>query len=309
MSKYNFTVLYPKGFYAQIKGNYGKNVMTNEQLERCNHKISNILIKHSNNIPDQSVNITLDELFLIFTKIIKKYKEVEKSFLAINEIYNELSKEIAKNLKDTELNLILTNSLKRLDGTKGRTIILPNGGYDTYIPILKETKKHLLFLFNKFVKCPDTDIIIFEDKALFSHLFAIIIHYLQTDDTGRITDCTNLIKMITLLELLLKKKYKPILDSALNNMLLQSPLPFSTLEKNLEKNNDSDSGSDDEWDKDDFEPYLSPELNQKLISEQTPNPIPEPVPTSSLIPNFKVITECCDKSETEDEDEPENWDD
>ena len=265
MTKYKFNVLYPKGFYEMITVVSSKNPITNEQFESFNRITSNIKPKISNNISEEIVIISLEELFIIFEIIIKKYKEIENSFLAINEIYKEITIEISKKQINTEINLVLTKLLKRLDGTKGRTVLIPNKGYcDKYIPILKETKKHLLFLFNKFLKCPDTDIIIFEDKILFIQLFAIIIHYFQTDksyNTGKINDCTELIKMITLLELLIKKQYKPILESALNNMLSDSPLPFSI----LEKNNESDSEPDDEWDQEDFDPFVPELIKPELI--------------------------------------------
>jgi hypothetical protein len=320
MSKYNFKVVYPKGFLELTTASSTRNPLSLEQYNRTYNITSNIKTKVSNNVAEEIVTVSLEELFIVFKKIIKKYKETENSFLAINEIYNDLTKEISneitKKTMTTELSLILTNVLKNLDGTKGRHLNIPNRGYcDRYVPILKDTKKQLLSLFNKFLKCPDTDVIMFEDKILFIQLFAIIVYSFQYKTGGSGVLCTNSINMITLLELLLKKEYKPILESALNNMLSSNPLPFSTLEKNLETDNDSDSGSDDEWDRDDFVPYLSPEqkakLNQKLISEQTPNPIPDPVPepvtTSIPLPNPEVIIECCNKIDIEDE--PENWDD
>ena len=317
MSKYNFKVVYPKGFLELTIASSTRNPLSLEQYNRTYNITSNIKTKVSNNVAEEIVTVSLEELFIVFKKIIKKYKETENSFLAINEIYNDLTKEISKEISNeitkktmtTELSLILTNVLKNLDGTKGRHLNIPNRGYcDRYVPILKDTKKHLLSLFNKFLKCPDTDVIMFEDKILFIQLFAIIVYSFQYKTGGSGVLCTNSINMITLLELLLKKEYKPILESALNNLLSSNPLPFSTLEKNLEIDNDSGSGSDDEWDRDDFVPYLPPEL--KLIPEQTPNPISEPVPTSTPLqplPNPEVIIECCNKIDIEDE--PENWDD
>ena len=157
MSKYNFKVVYPKGFLELTIASSTRNPLSLEQYNRTHNITGNIRPKKiSNNVSEEIVTVSLEELFIVFKKIIKKYKETENSFLAINEIYNDLTKEISneitKKTMTPELSLILTNVLKNLDGTKGRKINMPNRGYcDIYVPILKDTKKHLLSLFNKFL--------------------------------------------------------------------------------------------------------------------------------------------------------------
>ena len=94
--------------------------------------------------------------------------------------------------------------------------------------------------------------------------------------------------MITLLELLLNKKYKNILEYHINNI----PLPISTLEQIVE---DNDSGDDDDWDKEDFEPVKTIHTSEIIIN--------------STIINLEPIVEN-DKKKDDDKTEeiPDDWD-
>ena len=58
--------------------------------------------------------------------------------------------------------------------------------------------------------------------------------------------------MITLLELLLNKKHKNILNFYINNIAL----PISEIDEKINHDDiaNDDSGEDDEWDKEDFDP-------------------------------------------------------
>ena len=200
------------------------------------------------NILAETIPTTIEELILNFNKIISTYKSNPAVYLELNNISKILTNEES----------VIKHALNKLDGTKGRcviskkvTYISRNYEYVSYNPILKETRKQLLILFNRFKKSNEADIIMYEGHQLFIHLFAIIIDSLDVPcPDGKKKDCTDIFPMITLLELLLNKKYKNILESSINNTPLPLPIP--------ENNDDIDtvdesSGDDDEWDKDDFE--------------------------------------------------------
>jgi len=64
--------------------------------------------------------------------------------------------------------------------------------------------------------------------------------------------------MITLLELLLKKKYTVIIDSSINNIQLPKSVESESIVK-------QDNTSDDDWDTDDFVPLTNPHILQEII--------------------------------------------
>jgi hypothetical protein len=252
------------------------------------------------NIIEEIIPTTLEELILNFNKIINTYKANPDKYLAINEISKILTNEES----------VIKHALSKLDGTKGRCIIsktvtsvFRSYEYVSYNPNLKEIKKQLLILFNKFKYINDTnntndthktDIIIYEGHPLFIHLFAIVIDSFDVPEPeGKKKDCTDIFPMITLLALLLNKKYKTILEHKINNI----PLPISTLQQTVE---DNDSGDDDEWDKDDFELIKTIDIQEKIsdiIIESIIVPKPEPI-----VENDKK------KDENITEEIPDDWD-
>jgi hypothetical protein len=241
MNQPKLSVIYPKGFLDKpLK--CGRP----DSKEFC-EKWEKFKVVQPLNIIEESIPTTLEELILNFNKIINTYKSNPEHYLSLNNISKILTNEES----------VIKHALSKLDGTKGRCVISKtvtsvyrSYEYVSYNPILKETKKQLLILFNRFKKTNDTnesDIILYEGNKLFIHLFAIVIDSLHVPDEKK-KDCTDIFPMITLLELLLNKKYKTILESRINNIPL--PISISTLENNDADNN---SGDDDEWDKDDFE--------------------------------------------------------
>ena len=238
MALSTFTVIYPKGFLDKKQTQFGNN----HSKEHCDRYGS---ITDSSNIIEEIIPTSLEELILYFNKIINKYKSNPTVYLALNDISKILINEES----------VIKYALPKLDGTKGRcviskkiTYVARSYAYISYNPILKETRKQLLILFNRFKKSNEADIIMYEGHQLFIHLFAIVIDSLHVPfPDGKKKDCTDIFPMITLLELLLNKKYKTILESSINNR----PLKVSDDDKGSV---DDESSGDDEWDKDDFEP-------------------------------------------------------
>jgi hypothetical protein len=133
----------------------------------------------------------------------------------------------------------------------------------TYNPILKDIKKYLSILFNKFLNHKaknKEDIIMYEGHQLFIHLFAIIIDsfYIPNPLVQIKKDCTDTFAMITLLELLLNKKYKNIIKSHINNPQLHLTL------NNNNTINASEYFEDDDWDID----YLEMSKTRTKIIKQ-----------------------------------------
>ena len=239
MDKSTFTVIYPKGFLDKpLK--WGRP----DSKEFC-EKWEKFKVVQPLNIIEESIPTTIEELILNFNKIINKYKSNPTLYLALNDISKILINEES----------VIKHALSKLHGTKGRCVIsktvtsvFRSYEYVSYNPILKEIKKQLLILFNIFKKSNEADIIMYEGHQLFIHLFAIVIDSLYVPfPDGKKKDCTDIFPMITLLELLLNKKYKTILESSINNTLLK-------VSDDDKGSVDDESSGDDEWDKDDFEP-------------------------------------------------------
>jgi hypothetical protein len=185
-------------------------------------------------------------------------------YLALNKISEILTNEES----------VVKYALVKLNGTQGRCFTIKNSDiatsmispFVTYNPNLKETKKHLLMLFNKFLIQKEKnkeDIIMYEGRPLFIHLFAIIIDsfHIYNPEILIKKNCTDTFSMITLLELLLKKKYTVIIDSSINNIPLPKPVEQKSSESIIEK----DDSSDDDWDTEDFIPRTYLHILQKTI--------------------------------------------
>jgi len=249
MAKPTFTVIYPKGFLDKLphSGRPDSKAFCEKWNKGCIEDQSNVLA--------ETIPITLEELILNFNNIIKTYKLNPTHYLAINDISKILTNEES----------VIKYALPKLDGTKGRcviskkiTYVFISYKYVSYNPILKETRKQLLILFNRFKKSNESDIIMYEGHQLFIHLFAIIIDSLHVPcPDGKKKDCTDIFPMITLLELLLNKKYKNILESSINNIPLDT-----SIKQNNKSSVDDESSGDDEWDKDDFEPVKTIPLTE-----------------------------------------------
>ena len=276
MALSTFTVIYPKGFLDKKQTQFGNN----HSKEHCDRYGS---ITDSSNIIEEIIPTSLEELILYFNKIINKYKSNPTVYLALNDISKILINEES----------VIKYALPKLDGTKGRcviskkiTYVARSYAYISYNPILKETRKQLLILFNRFKKSNEADIIMYEGHQLFIHLFAIVIDSLHVPfPDGKKKDCTDIFPMITLLELLLNKKYKTILESSINNR----PLKVSDDDKGSV---DDESSGDDEWDKDDFEPVAS-------------TPTPTPSTPSTPLP---AIIEAKIDSSSKNEENSDDWD-
>jgi len=293
------TVEYPKGFLdKRITIFSGRN----HSKDHCDKYGSGKI--DPTNIIEEIIPTTLEELILYFNKIINKYKSNPTVYLELNNISKILTNEES----------VIKYALPKLDGTKGRcviskkvTYISRSYEYISYNPILKETRKQLLILFNRFKKSNEADIIMYEGHQLFIQLFAIIIDSLDVPcPDGKKKDCTDIFPMITLLELLLNKKYKNILESSINNTPLPLPIPLPIPELK-QVNNDEESG-DDEWDKDDFEPIVS--IPTTL---STPSTIIEAKIDSSSKNDNELIEKTIDEDKTKIDEKqieeiPDDWD-
>jgi hypothetical protein len=247
MSSPTFIVNYPKGFLDKANtASSGVRIRnyTNKDLELygSNPVIPSLVL-------ETSIALSLETLTTTFNTIINTFKLNPDKYLALHKISDILTNEES----------VVKYALVKLNGTQGRCFTIKNTDtasslsfpFVTYNPNLKEIKKHLLMLFNKFLNCKDKnkeDIIMYEGQPLFIHLFAIIIDSFHFPNPEVLIkkDCTDTFAMITLLELLLKKKYKHLLDFHINKI----PLPKIEVKENL---NDDDS-EDDDWDREDFEP-------------------------------------------------------
>jgi hypothetical protein len=285
MELLEFTVNYPKGFHDPIvalSSGCRVDVPTFKDREQFPERYS----KRTQIVLPSSTILTLKQLILIFNKIIKTYKLNPDRYLALNTISAIITNEES----------VVKNALTLLNGKQGRFVYVKNHDPSTigsmimtdYNPILKETKNHLLILFHRFLihKEKNTeDIIMFEGQPLFIHLFALIIDSFRYPDSYVIgkKDCTDTFAMITLLEVLLKKKYKNTFNFYINNI----PLPKVDVEIKIEVevNTEVNAGEcnvsefeDDEWDKDDFVPLC---IKQSIPAPSTliqSPPLPSPPP-------------------------------
>ena len=311
MALLEFTVNYPRGFHdpiVAVSSGCRVDVPTNKERERFPDRYT----KRTQVVLPSSTTLTLEKLILIFNNIIKTYKLNPDRYLALNAISAIITNEES----------VVKNALILLNGKQGRFVYVKNHDPATmncmkmtnYNPILKEIKNHLLILFHRFLihKEKNTeDIIMFEGHYLFIHLFAIIIDSFRYPDHYVIgnKDCTDTFAMITLLEVLLKKKYKNNLNFHINSI----PLPKVEVEVEVKVEvNADDVYEDDEWDKDDFE--LS------FLRQTIPAPPPAPAPPAPVIiqPSTIIIEPITDtkidtdlleiKNEDKTEDIPDDWD-
>ena len=307
MNQAKLSVLYPKGFLDKpLK--WGRP----DSKDFC-EKWEKFKVEQPLNILEESIPTTLEELILNFNKIINTYKAIPEHYLALNNISKILTNEES----------VIKNALCKLDGTKGRcvksktvTSVYRSYEYVSYNPILKETKKQLLILFNIFKKMNDTnetDIIMYEDKPLFIHLFSIVIDSLHVPDEKK-KNCTDIFPMITLLELLLNKKYKTILEHKINTVPLPLPLPLPISEQESKANgngngNGDDSVDDDEWDKDDFEPVITSKTTEPLQNQELEPEMVIIIPTDTSNSNTKADNDLSIKKNDEDTIEaiPDEW--
>jgi len=305
-STFTVTVTYPRGFVDKCKSigsGVRVNNYTNTEAERygCNYVMPSI-------VPETFITLPLEILISTFNNIIKTYKLSPDKYLALNKISDILTSEES----------VVKYALVKLNGTLGRCVEVKNFDtsktisfpFITYNPILKETKKHLLMLFNTFLIYKDKnkeDIIIYEGHPLFIHLFAIIIDsfHFPNPEVQIKKNCTDTFAMITLLELLLKKKYKNILNFHINNI----PLPKIEVELKLDgdgrDNKDGEVGEDDEWDTDDWVPPFQQHIPQHLPIQ------PQCIP-SSLIQSTNIIEpntnfEQYDKTNVIPDEIPDEW--
>ena len=309
-----FTVKYPRGFADKgktISQGVRVNNYTNNEVERygCKFVIPSIF-------KETSITLPLETLISTFNNIINKYKLNPDTYLTLNSISKILTNEES----------VVKYALVKLNGTNGRCVSIKNSDPSTsisypiisYNPILKETKQYLLILFNRFINYKDKnkeDIIIYEEQPLFIHLFTIIIDsfHFPNPDVQIKKDCTDTFAMITLLELLVNKKHKNIINFYINNI----PLPLSELEVKInddENNyvNNDDSGEDNEWDNEDFEllkhslPSSSIPLPKKIIDSNTYD---NEYKINLLDNNDKYNEKTNETNETNETDEiPDNWD-
>ena len=283
----SFTVEFPKGFLDSRSQNdtYSKYAFSKEIVDKY---FSNVHAQQQI-ILSEYINFTLEELISNFHKINNIYKSNPEQSLFINEISKFITTEDS----------LIKNVLPKIEGRKGRYVISkqiycvysPNK-FVSYNPILKDTRKNLLILFNIFSKCKKEDIIMYENKPLFIYLFAIIIDCLHVTNPNDLNkkNCTDVFPMITLLELLLNKKYKHVLESSINK---------------IKDNEIADSNLDDnEWDNDNFNPcaYLPSNI---IISPITP------IETKNDdIPNniSKIPDETPNNISKISDETPDNWD-
>jgi len=244
MALNTFTVNYPRGFVDKLNqtgSGVSNNGFTKDQCAKWGYDAPK-----QNLISESYITLSLETLLSTFNNIVNTYKTNLDTYLELDKISEILTNEDS----------VVKHVIIKLNGTHGRNVKIKNDNimYPTisYNPVLKETKQHLLILFNKFLnnsKKENDDIIMYEGRILFTHLFAIIIDsfHIPNPLVQIKKDCTDTFAMITLLELVLKKKYKNIINLHLNNI----PLPDVDLVVDLEiktKTTDADC----EWDKEDF---------------------------------------------------------
>ena len=266
----NFTVIFPNGFNIK-KPKHQMHPLSKDQdaYEKRD------FIEPPSIFDEEHIPFTLQELLSNFHNINNIYKSNPDKLLDIDKIFKFLTTE--ESLKK--------NVLTKIEGKTGRCVIskkiIHYNEFIYYIPILKETRKKLLILFNTFIKCSKENIakediskeniIIYEDTntPLFIHLYAIIIdslHVINPLDLN-IKNCTDIFPLITLLEILLNKKYKTIIQTA--------------FQKSRAKTEDTEEpqgieGFDDDWDKDDFDPTTLPieKPNDEKPNDEKPNEKP-----------------------------------
>ena len=267
MSLTTIKVNYPRGFLDKINqtGNgIRNNGFTKDQCAKWGVKEERQKL-----VTENSIILPFVTLISTFNTINNTYKINPEKILELNNIAELITSE------DSLVKHVLT----KLNGTHGRSLIIKNDKSIifptiTYIPVLKETKQYLLILFNRFLKCKkedkdnekDNKMIMYEGRELFIYLFAIIIDtfYIPNPLVQIKKDCTDIFSMITLLELLLKKKYKNIINLHINNI----PIPLLEIEEieEIEEVNNGDD-SDDKWDKEDFDIVKTTDIITKTIIE------------------------------------------
>ena len=244
MALNTFTVNYPRGFlYKKESIVRHARVYTYSPKEIAEYHINVLTL--SSLVKKTSITLSMEQLISTFYKIINTYKLTPDTYLALNNISDILTTEES----------VIKYALVKLNGTHGRSTTVKNTDISTtvgfpiitYNPILKDIKKYLSILFNKFLNHKaknKEDIIMYEGHQLFIHLFAIIIDsfYIPNPLVQIKKDCTDTFAMITLLELLLNKKYKNIIKSHINNPQLHLTL------NNNNTINASECFEDDDWD-------------------------------------------------------------
>lgn len=310
MSPPIFTVNYPKGFLDKPNtASSGVRIRnyTNRDLELYG---GNIVM--SSIVKETSITLPLDTLISTFNTIINTYKLNPDTYLGLNNISDILTNEDS----------VVKYALVKLNGTQGRCIAVKNSDpstsmsfpFVTYNPILKEAKKHLLILFNRFLICKDKnkeDIIMYEGRPLFIHLFAIIIDSFHFPNPEILIkkDCTDTFSMITLLELLLNKKHKHILNFYINAI----PLPKIDMDIKLtgksRDNKHNEDSEDDDWDTEEFIPRMQHHTPLPIESQSIPSLI---IPSTIIDPiiedNHKTNDIPSDIPDKITSDIPDEWD-
>ena len=281
MSLTTIKVNYPRGFLDKVNqtgsgvrnNGFSKDQCAKWGVKEERHKL----------VDETFITLPLETLISTFNNIMNTYKLNPEKTLALHTITELITTEES----------VVKHLLTKLNGTHGRCVILKNEKSIifptiTYIPVLKETKQYLLILFIKFLKRKqehkdndkDNIMIMYEGHDLFTQLFAIIIDsfHFPNPEVQIKKDCTDTFSMITLLELLLNKKYKHILNLHLNNI----PIPLPELKVTLDNNDDNDN----DWDKEDFD------ININKTEDITPKDI---TPTDIIEDN-------------KTEDIPDDWD-
>jgi hypothetical protein len=309
MSLTTIKVNYPRGFLDKVNqtgSGVRNNGFSKDQCAKWGVKEERPKL-----VDETSITLPLETLISTFNNIMNTYKLNPEKTLALHTISKLITTEES----------VVKHLLTKLNGTHGRCVILKNEKSIifptiTYIPVLKETKQYLLILFIKFLKRKqehkdndkdkdkDNIMIMYEGHDLFTQLFAIIIDsfHFPNPEVQIKKDCTDTFSMITLLELVLNKKYKHILNLHLNSIPIPIPLPEVevTLDNNNNDNNNNDNNNDNDnddndndWDKEDFD------ININKIEDITTKDItitPEDITPKDRIDDNKM------------EDIPDDWD-
>jgi len=284
-----FTVIFPNGYnIKQAKHQMHPLSKDQDAYEKRD------FIEPPSIFDEEHIPFTLQELLSNFHNINNTYKSNPDKLITINEISKFLTNEES----------VKKHVLTKIEGKLGRCVISKTithyNEFLYYIPILKETRKNLLILFNNFIKCSKEDIakeniIMYEDKPLFIHLYAIIIdslHVVNPIDPN-VKNCTDIFPLITLLELLLNKKYK------------------AAFQKSRAKTEDTEAAEaaegievfDDDWDKDDFDPTtlsIEKPIDDKTIEKNIDKPI-DNIPINNKPNNIKP-------NNIPTDDIPDEWD-